>query len=60
MAHRTNKIVKWAKSTSTPLKLETLVNSGLLPPQNEIHWRAPKEEIHPQPTEGEIIITLIT
>lgn len=28
----------------------------LLPPQSEIHWRAPEEEIHPQPAQGEIIV----
>ncbi|CAM0870250.1 unnamed protein product [Alopecurus aequalis] len=39
----------WAKSTVTTEKLEELAESGVLPPQSEISWRASEEESRPLP-----------
>lgn len=56
MAPKSSKIVNWAKSNMSELRLQTLVDSGLLPAKEEIDWRAPKEETHPQPAQNKIII----
>lgn len=40
----------------TELQLEKLVRASLLPPKDEIEWRAPEEETRPQPDQGEVII----
>ena len=50
------KQANWAKSSMTELQLTELVNSGLLPPKEEIGWRAPEEETRPQPEQNEVII----
>lgn len=48
----------WAKSTVTTEKLEELAESGVLPPQSEISWRAPEEESRPSPDSGEVVVFL--
>lgn len=50
------KMVNWAKSNMSELRLQALVESGLLPPKEEIEWCAPEEEIHPQPGQNEIVL----
>ena len=50
------KIVNWAKSNMFELRLQALVESKLLPSKEEIGWRAPEEEIHPQAEQNEIIL----
>ena len=37
--------VNWTRSSATDMTLQTYVNRGELPPKDEIHWRAPGEEI---------------
>lgn len=56
MAPKTNKVVNWTKSNMSALVLDDLVTQGLLPAQEEIEWRVPKEETHPQPQESEVIV----
>ena len=50
------KIVNWAKSSMSELSLQALVDSGLLPAQDTIEWRAPEEEVYPQPEQNEVVI----
>lgn len=49
MSSRTHKIVNWGRSNMTELYLADLVDQGLLPPKEEIEWRAPEEERHLNP-----------
>lgn len=51
-----NKTANWVKSSMSDLQLDELVRIGLLPPKDEIVWRAPEEETRPQPGQDEIII----
>lgn len=53
---RTTVEANWAKSYVTLKKLNKMVADGILPPQDEIKWRAPGEETRPEPKEGEIIV----
>lgn len=48
--------VDWAKSTVTQARLQELENQGMLPSQEVIQWRAPGDEIRPQPREGEVVV----
>jgi len=50
--------VNWTRSSATKTTLQTFVNRGELPPQDEIHWRAPGEETRPTPEKGEIVVLL--
>lgn len=40
----------------TDLYLNELVDQGLLPSKDSIHWRAPADEPAPQPNQDEVII----
>jgi hypothetical protein len=50
--------VNWTRSSATKTTLQSFVNRGELPPQEEIQWRAPGEEIRPNPKEGEVVAFL--
>lgn len=56
MSSRTHKIVNWGRSNMTELYLADLVDQGLLPPKEEIEWRAPEEERSPQPGQHEVVV----
>jgi hypothetical protein len=56
MAPKVSKAANWAKSCMIELMLEDLVNTGLLPPKEQIHWRAAHEETRPTPGQNEIVI----
>ena len=48
----------WTKSTISEATLKKFANTGELPKQEEILWRAAGEETRPRPKEGEVVVLL--
>src|SRR4051812_47601117 len=46
----------WVKSRVTEEELSNLVATGALAKKEIIHWRAPGEEVPPEPKDGEVIV----
>ena len=44
----------WVKSRVTEEDLNNYVAAGALAKKEDIHWRAPGDEVPPQPKEGEV------
>ena len=46
----------WVKSRITEEELNNFVATGALAKKEGIHWRAPGDEVLPQPKNGEVIV----
>ena len=50
--------VNWTKSTVSEATLKKFANTGELPKQADIFWRAASDETWPRPQEGEVVVLL--